>query len=89
MANALAPQTAHADAAAPKGALDPNEFRAFKLKEKKQLTGNTYLFRWALEQNRGPAPADGPHGSPEHLQGQGLLLNTRQPGHSLLSICIH
>ncbi|KXZ46595.1 hypothetical protein GPECTOR_42g806 [Gonium pectorale] len=43
-------KVAHADAppAPPKGALNPNEFKAFKLVEKKQLTHNTFLYRFEL-----------------------------------------
>ncbi|GLI66870.1 hypothetical protein VaNZ11_010861 [Volvox africanus] len=44
----LTAKAVHADAPASKGALDPNEFRAFKLKEKKQLTRNTFLYRFEL-----------------------------------------
>ncbi|KAG2433618.1 hypothetical protein HYH02_012547 [Chlamydomonas schloesseri] len=43
---------AHADAAKSATALDPNEFRAFKLKEKKQLTKNTFLYRFELPDNQ-------------------------------------
>ncbi|PNW76916.1 hypothetical protein CHLRE_11g481126v5 [Chlamydomonas reinhardtii] len=45
---------AHAEAAKPASttALDPNEFRAFKLKEKKQLTKNTFLYRFELPDNQ-------------------------------------
>ena len=42
--------TAHAEAA--KTALDPNEFHAFKLLERKNLTPNTALFRFALPEVR-------------------------------------
>ncbi|GLC37614.1 hypothetical protein PLESTF_001642100 [Pleodorina starrii] len=48
----LAIRAVHADAPAAKGALDPNEFRAFKLKEKKQLTRNTFLYRFELPEGQ-------------------------------------
>ncbi|KAG2499807.1 hypothetical protein HYH03_002103 [Edaphochlamys debaryana] len=43
-------EKSYADAKPPasKSALDPNEFRAFKLAEKKALTHNTFLFRFEL-----------------------------------------
>ncbi|GFR45811.1 hypothetical protein Agub_g7267 [Astrephomene gubernaculifera] len=46
--------TVHADASknSSKTALDPNEFREFKLKEKKQLTRNTYLYRFELPEGQ-------------------------------------
>eukprot|EP00798_Chlamydomonas_sp_ICE-L_P022036 gene22036-29099_t len=37
-----------ADADAPKGALDPKEFKPFKLIEKEKLTANTYRYRFEL-----------------------------------------
>lgn len=88
MANALPPQTAHADAAAPKGALDPNEFRAFKLMEKKQLTGNTYLYRCAGSRFRG---LQGQLVCRMALSGQGLrrVACSWMPGHYLLSTCMY
>lgn len=46
------PQTVQAAAPAPSpapaGALDPKEFKSFKLTAKTQLTPNTYNFRYAL-----------------------------------------
>ncbi|EFJ41779.1 hypothetical protein VOLCADRAFT_107549 [Volvox carteri f. nagariensis] len=48
----LAVKAVHADAPAGKGALDPNEFRAFKLKEKRQLTRNTFLYRFELPEGQ-------------------------------------
>jgi cytochrome-b5 reductase len=41
-----------ADASAPAGALDPNNFKAFKLIKKDQLTHNTFFFRVELPNNQ-------------------------------------
>ena len=49
----LDPTNAQADAAKPSGALNPNEFQAFKLIKKEKLTHDTALFRWV---NKGAWP---------------------------------
>eukprot|EP00195_Chlamydomonas_chlamydogama_P016022 CAMPEP_0202889976 /NCGR_PEP_ID=MMETSP1392-20130828/509_1 /ASSEMBLY_ACC=CAM_ASM_000868 /TAXON_ID=225041 /ORGANISM="Chlamydomonas chlamydogama, Strain SAG 11-48b" /LENGTH=297 /DNA_ID=CAMNT_0049573441 /DNA_START=119 /DNA_END=1012 /DNA_ORIENTATION=- len=43
---------AEADAKAPEGALNPNEFKAFKLIKKEKLTHNTNLYRFELPNNQ-------------------------------------
>ena len=48
-----------ADAAKPAaGALNPNEFRAFKLIKREKLTHNTSLYRWVLGGGRSQPHAE-------------------------------